>query len=167
MLATESAFKEDAGKGFNVIHLAVHGVSNSADPDDAYLALLPDKSADDDGLLHASEIAMMRLHTNLVVLSACDTAVGTLQGEEGISTISESFLLAGASSVISTLWSVDDTSSLFLMKRFYLHLENGEPPGAALAAAKREMLHTFGKSAVPYYWAGFTFEGALGRNARG
>ncbi len=144
-LATESTFKHDAGQGFNVIHLAVHGISDPADPDDSYLALLPDRAAGDDGLLHASEIAMMSLHTNLVVLSACDTAVGTLQGEEGISTISKSFLLAGASGVVSTLWSVDDTSSLFLMKRFYSHLGNGETPGTALAGAKRDMLHTFGK----------------------
>jgi CHAT domain-containing protein len=69
-------------------------------------------------------------------------------------------LLAGARSVVSTLWSIDDTFSLFLMKQFYKHLVLHEPPGAALTAAKRDMLRKYGAAAVPYYWAGYTLEGA-------
>jgi CHAT domain-containing protein len=157
--ATESAFKRAADRRQGTIHLAVHGFANDPDPDQASLALLPDPAAGEDGFLHASEIAMMHLNANLVVLSSCDTAVGPIEGEEGISTLSNSFLLAGARAVVSTLWPVEDTSSLFLMKRFYSGIAAGHSPALALAEAKREMLHNFGKAAVPYHWAGFTFEG--------
>jgi CHAT domain-containing protein len=160
--ATEAAFKRALDQEYGTIHMAVHGFANDPDPDNASLALLPDASAGEDGLLQASEIAMMHLHANLVVLSACDTAVGPVQGEEGISTLSNSFLLAGARAVVSTLWPADDTSSLFLMQQFYSHIAAGEHPATALADAKSQMLHRFGKAALPYYWAGFTFEGVPG-----
>jgi len=94
------------------------------------------------------------------VLSACDTAVGPVEGEEGIAALSSAFLLAGARSVVSTLWSIDDTFSLFLMKQFYRHIAAHEPPSIALAAAKRDMLRRYGAAAVPYYWAAYTVEGA-------
>ena len=86
------------------------------------LVLLSDPPAGEDGFLQASEIVQLRLNSDLVILSACDTAVGPLEGEEGIAALSRAFLLAGARSVVSTLWSIDDTFSLFLMKQFYKHL---------------------------------------------
>ena len=67
--------------------------------------------------------------------------------------------MAGAHAVMSTLWSVDDTFSVFLMKQFYSHLANGDTVGTALANAKRDMLQTYGSRAVPYYWAGYVLEG--------
>jgi CHAT domain-containing protein len=106
---------------------------------------------------------MLRLNTDLVVLSACDTAVGPIEGEEGIAALSKAFLLAGARSVVSTLWSIDDTSSVLFMKQFYAHVAAHDSPAEALATAKKEMLQTFGKAAVPYYWAAYTFEGVPGR----
>ena len=105
----------------------------------------------------------VRFDADLVVLSACDTAVGPLLGQEGIANLSRAFLLAGARTVVSTLWQVDDNSSLFLMKRFYAHLSANRSAGSALTAAKRDMLRTFGRQALPYQWAGFTIEGAAGR----
>jgi CHAT domain-containing protein len=121
--------------------------------------MLGDPAGAEDGLLLAPEIAQLRLRSNLVVLSACDTAVGPIQGQEGVSTLARSFLLAGAQNVISTLWSADDTSSLTVIKQFYAHLASGAPPASALASAKRDFLAKFGSKAVPYYWAAFTFEG--------
>ncbi len=109
--ATESAFKRAASRRFGTIHLAVHGFAGDPDPNQAGLALLPDIAAGEDGMLHAPEIATMRVNTNLVVLSSCDTAVGPIEGEEGISTLSNPFLLAGARPVVSTLWSIENTSS--------------------------------------------------------
>lgn len=105
---------------------------------------------------------MMHLNVNLAVLSACDTATGPIEGEEGISTLANSFLLAGAKSVVSTLWSADDSSSLFVMQQFYSRVAAGENTARALTDAKREMLKTFGRSAaLPYYWAGFKYEGPV------
>jgi len=161
--ATEAAFKAASLNEYRVIHLAVHGFADSTFPDRAALVLLSDPSAGEDGFLQASEIVQLRLNTDLVVLSACDTAVGPLQGQEGIANLSRAFLLAGSRTVISTLWQIDDSSSLFLMKRFYAHLSSNESPASALTAAKRDMLRMFGRKTLPYQWAGFTIEGAEGR----
>jgi CHAT domain-containing protein len=158
--ATEGAFKASGLAEYRLIHLAVHGFADSTFPDRAALVLLSDPSAGEDGFLQASEIVQLRFDADLVVLSACDTAVGPLQGQEGIANLSRAFLLAGARTVVSTLWQVDDTSSLFLMKRFYAHLLAHKSAGWALTAAKRDMLRTFGREALPYQWAGFTIEGA-------
>jgi CHAT domain-containing protein len=158
--ATEGAFKAADLAEYRVIHLAVHGFADSIFPDRAALVLLSDPSAGEDGFLQASEIVQLRFDADLVVLSACDTAVGPLQGQEGIANLSRAFLLAGARTVVSTLWQIDDSSSLFLMKRFYAHLLAHRSAGSALNAAKRDMLRTFGREALPYQWAGFTIEGA-------
>ena len=64
---------------------------------------------------------------------------------------------------MSTLWEIDDSSSLFLMKRFYAHLAAKRPAASALTAAKRDMLRTFGRKTLPYQWAGFIIEGAAER----
>jgi CHAT domain-containing protein len=122
--------------------------------------MLSDVAAGEDGFLQASEVVQLPLNADLVVLSACDTAVGPLEGQEGISTLSRAFLLAGARTVVSTLWSVDDDTTLYLMKKFYAELARNRPAPDALTAAKKAMLSAFGPTrALPYYWAGFTVEG--------
>ncbi len=68
-------------------------------------------------------------------------------------------MLAGAHSVVSTLWSVDDTFSVFMMKQFYSHLMSGDTIGMALVDAKRDVLKTYGNKAVPYFWAGYVVDG--------
>jgi CHAT domain-containing protein len=92
--ATESAFKKASNR--RVIHLAVHAIANETRPERSALVLLSDPAHDEDGFLQASEIVQLPLNADLVVLSACDTAVGPLEGQEGVSTISQAFLLAGA-----------------------------------------------------------------------
>ena len=133
---------------------------NQTRPDRAALVLLSDPQNGEDGFLQTSEIVQLPLNADLVVLSACDTAVGPVGGEEGISTLSRAFLLAGARTVVSTLWSIDDDTTLYLMKRFYSELARKRPAPYALRIAKMSMLKTFGPTkALPYYWAGFTLEG--------
>src|SRR5207245_11758286 len=92
----------------SIIHLAVHAVANEKHPERAAIILLSDSSSDDDGILEASSIVHLDINADLVVLSACDTAVGRLQGEEGIANLSLAFQLAGAKTVVSTFWSIDD-----------------------------------------------------------
>jgi CHAT domain-containing protein len=160
--ATEAAFKRGVQRQHGTIHIAAHVIAKDPNPDNAAIILLPDPAAGEDGLLHATEIATMHLNANLAVLSACDTAAGPIQGEEGISTLASSFLLAGAKSVVSTLWSADDSSSLFVMQQFYSRVASGENAAVALTDAKRQMLKTFGRSAaLPFYWAGFKYEGPV------
>lgn len=161
--ATESAFKRLPLRDYRVVHLAVHGFADPVFPDRASLVLLTDRAAGDDGFLQSSEVADLRFNADLVVLSACETAVGALEGEEGIENLSRAFLLAGARTVISTLWQVDDDASLFLMKHFYAHLAEHQTPAYALTAAKRDFLRSFGSKAIPFDWAAFGAEGAMGR----
>jgi CHAT domain-containing protein len=158
--ATESAFKRAGLDQYDVVHLAVHGFADTTFPDRAALVLLSDAQRGEDGFLQASEVVQLRFDADLVILSACDTAVGPLEGQEGIANLSKAFILAGARTVISTLWQVDDNSSLFLMKRFYTHLSEGRSTAFALAAAKRDALRQSGRKVLPYQWAGFTIEGA-------
>lgn len=159
--ATKYSFEHEHLAQYRLIHLAVHGFADPQHPTHSALVLLNDPSAHEDGLLDASEIVQLRLKADLVVLSACDTAVGPVEGEEGISTLARSFLLAGAKSVISTLWPIEDMYSYALMKFFYTHLAAGDPAPFALAEAKRDMLRMWGPRAVPYYWAGYIYEGPL------
>jgi CHAT domain-containing protein len=157
--ATESAFKRAPLDRFSIIHLAVHGMADEKHPDHAALLLLSDPAAGEDGILQPSEIVQLHIHADLVVLSACDTAVGRLQGQEGIANISRAFVLAGARNVISTLWGTDDIFSSYLMKKLYARLAAKATIASALTGAKRDVLKMYGKEAVPYYWASFTLEG--------
>jgi CHAT domain-containing protein len=158
--ATESAFKNAHLDDFEIIHLAVHGVADEKHPDRAALILLSDSASGEDGILQPHEIMQLHINSSLVVLSACNTAVGRLQGQEGIANLSRAFLLAGARNVVSTLWSTDDLFSALLMQRFYAQLANGSTVAYALTKAKRELLESYGDEALPYYWAGFTLEGS-------
>jgi CHAT domain-containing protein len=158
--ATKSAFEHSGLDQHAIIHLAVHGVANEKHPERAALIFLNDSSSGDDGILEASEIVHLHTNADLIVLSACDTAVGRLQGEEGIANLSLAFQLAGAKTVVSTLWSIDDTTALYLMKRFYAHLSEKNTVAQALTAAKKDMIRTYGSQAVPYYWASFRLEGS-------
>jgi CHAT domain-containing protein len=158
--ATESAFKHSSLAQRAVIHMAVHGIADEKNPQRAALILLGDDRSNEDGILEVNEIIPLQMNADLVVLSACDTAVGRLQGEEGIANLSRAFLLAGSRTVVSTLWSVDDTAALYLMKRFYVHLSESKPTADALTMAKRDVLRIYAGHALPYYWASYKLEGA-------
>ena len=161
--ATESAFKHANLAQYRIILLAVHGFASDVDPNRSALVLLSDPATGEDGFLQASEIVQLRLNADLVILSACDTGVGLIEGEEGIAALSRAFLLAGAKAVVSTLWSINDAYSLVVMTHFYDHLAAHEPAAEALTHAKRDTLREFGAAAAPYYWAGFIFQGAVDR----
>jgi CHAT domain-containing protein len=157
--ATETTFKSEPLKEFEVIHLAVHAIEDPRFPERAGLVLGRDADSKDDGLLQLREIANLRLNANLVVLSACGTARGKIEGEEGVENLVRVFLAAGARAVIASLWNADDDYTSALMKHFYDHLAGGEDAESSLRLAKLEMLSTFGNHAEPHYWAGFTLTG--------
>ncbi len=157
--ATEANFKSQELSAYRVIHLAVHGVSSPQFPDRAALVLGNSAASGEDGLLQAREIRDLDLRADLVVLSACETGNGKLLGEEGIASLERAFLLAGAKSVIASLWTADDTYTIALMKRMYQHLVDGSDKGTALQQAKLDLLKEFGDQALPVYWAGFTLVG--------
>ena len=111
--------------------------------------------AKDDGLLQVREIRDLHLNADLVTLSACDTGVGPV-GEEGVENIVNAFIEAGAQSVVSTLWELQDHSTAELMANFYAHLGRHEGKAEALRQAQLAMLNS---GAPPYYWAGFELDG--------
>jgi CHAT domain-containing protein len=158
--ATETAFKDSGLSTFSTIHLAVHGIADSTAAEKAALVFLPDATHEEDGILEIPEIVRLRLHSDLVVLSACETAIGVVQGEDGVSDLSRSFLLAGSRSVVATLWRVDETFSAVLMKHFYEELAVGHSISEALTNAQRAILREYRQSAVPFFWAGFITEGS-------
>ena len=157
--ATKTAFYDVKPESFKIIHFAVHAVTDVKRPDRAALILQSDPPRSD-GRLEARDILRIRLRSELVVLSACETAVGRLQGEEGIANLTRAWLAAGADSVVSTLWPVDDSFTLYLMKRFYEHLAAGDDKASALHSAKLDLLKQFGEDTPPVFWAGFTLTGA-------
>jgi CHAT domain-containing protein len=157
--ATETAFKKEPLEQFRVLHLAVHGFADTQYPERSALVLGTDTKSGDDGLLQVREIIRLRLNAELTTLSACDTGVGKLQGQEGVSSLVEAFLVAGSRSVVASLWSADDTFASALMNRFYLRLGRGEDTGSALRDAKLDLLEKYGEQVSPFYWAAFVAVG--------
>ena len=157
--ATETNVKQALSEGFDYVHLAVHAFASN-DPNQAAIVVLSDPLHQEDGFIEASEIARQRISAKLVVLSACETAVGPIEGEEGASTLTTAFLVAGSRAVVSTLWRIEDRPALLLMEAFYNHLGRGESAPDSLAIAKRELLAHFGQKSLPIHWAGFIIQGS-------
>jgi len=157
--ATEAAFKAEPLDQFRIIHIAGHGIANTKFPERSALVLGEDPKKQEDGLLQTREIRNLRLNADLITLSACDTGAGRLQGEEGIASLERAFLYAGARSVLASLWTASDPSTMALVEHFYRHLADGQDQGAALQQAKLDLIKEFGSGAVPFYWAGFNLVG--------
>lgn len=157
--ATETAFKAQPLKDFKIIHIAAHGFADTQFPERSGLVLGVDSTSHDDGLLQVREIIRLRFNADLVTLSACNTGVGKLQGEEGVTNLVEAFLVSGAKAVVASLWSADDTYTGALMERFYTHIAEGQEKAEALRQAKLDLLAKYGKQVPPYYWGAFVLVG--------
>lgn len=160
--ATEDAAK--LIKQADYVHFAVHSIEDAELPEHSFLALsLPIALAEggQNGILESWEIEdEMRLDSDLVTLSGCDTARGKERSGEGPSSLSRAFLGAGAHSVLATLWQVDDAATADLMPRIYRHLLRGSPKDEALRAAQIELLkHPTSEYRLPFYWAGIQLSG--------
>jgi CHAT domain-containing protein len=153
--ATETRFRELPLAEFNVLHLALHGYVDKEYPDRSALVFAPDQSAASDGMLKVRDIRTLHLNANLVTLSACDTGVGPV-GEDGVANIVNAFIEAGANSVVSTLWEIEDHSTEHLMAEFYARLARGESKGDALRDAQRQLIK---EGYSPFYWASFELVG--------
>jgi CHAT domain-containing protein/tetratricopeptide (TPR) repeat protein len=147
--ATESAFKAQKLGDFQMLHFAVHGIADRKFPERTALVLLSDPSAGEDGLLQPREISRLALHANVVVLSACETAAGPTIGQEGVLNLARAFLVAGARSVVTTLWTISDDTSTALMKQFYQNLADGRDVADALMEAKKAVAARLGSPALP------------------
>jgi CHAT domain-containing protein len=159
--ATEGRAKS-IGKDARYLHFACHGLLDERFPLNSALALsIPDqpREGQDNGLLQAWEIfESLRLDADLVTLSACDSAMGSEMGGEGLLGLTRAFQYAGARSVLASLWSISDISTAGLMKRFYSHLRAGKTKDEALQAAQAALIRSSDFS-HPYHWAAFQLVG--------
>lgn len=143
------------------LHFAVHGFVDEARPEYSGLVLSLDGDPRENGLLQVYEIFNLDLAADLVVLSACDTALGKNVRGEGLLGVSRAFLYAGAASVAVSLWQVADESTADLMVRFYRHLIETGDKAQALRLSKLELIQE-GRYDRPYYWAPFILIGRPG-----
>ena len=152
--------KRDLSK-YQILHFATHGLLNNKNPElsGLVLSLVDERGKQKDGFLRLHDIYNMKIGADLVVLSACQTALGKDIKGEGLIGLTRGFMYAGANSVVASLWKVEDRATAELMKKFYrAMLKDGQKPAAALRTAQIEMIREKQWN-NPYYWAAFTFQG--------
>ena len=146
---------------YKIIHFATHGLLDSSHPElsSIILSLVDEQGRHQDGYLRLNEIYNLRLSADLIVLSACQTALGKEIRGEGLVGLTQGFMYAGAVRVVASLWKVDDRASAEMMKYFYENMFSRKMrPAAALRAAQLEMIKQERWNS-PYYWAGFILQG--------
>lgn len=146
---------------YRILHFATHGLLNDKQPELSGLVLsLVDRNGQPaTGFVGLSDIYNLHAPVDLVVLSACHTARGKDVRGEGLISLTRGFMYAGASSVVASLWKVDDEATSELMKLFYTNmLQDGMTPAAALRAAQNSIRQNPNWRS-PHYWAAFTLQG--------
>lgn len=157
--ATEKRFKRKAGD-YQVLHLAMHAFADPQDPMNSNLSFATVEDSSEDGKLHAYEVYGLELNAELLVLSACETGSGKLMPGEGTMSLARAFHYAGCSSVLMSLWPVDDRATTMIMDGFYQALSKGRNKAEALRFAKLNYLENCDLlEAHPFYWAGFVLVG--------
>ncbi len=158
--ASEDAVKSMSLEDYRILHFACHGLLDERRPLRSALVLAVGEGRENDGLLQMREIYGLRIRADLVVLSACQTARGSLEYAEGPMGLARSFFFSGARAVLATLWPVADKAGLILTREFYRQYFSGQSAGEALRLAKMKMI---GSSwSHPYYWAGYALNGDPG-----
>jgi len=143
-----------------VIHLAMHALDGAGEGESPYLLLDAEKDSMLANRLYDYEINAMNLSSPMVVLSSCKTGSGQLLAGEGIMSLSRTFLMAGAASVIHTLWPVEDGRGPDVMVEYYHGLKQGRSKSSALSKAKKQYLaNTPSSYTHPYYWATYQITG--------
>ena len=170
--ATEAAVRGQA-PARSILHFATHTVIRDDDPFASYLALAPSSAAGDgDGILTAQDVYQLKLRADLVVLSGCRSASGTIGGD-GVATFARAFLYAGAASLIASVWEVADEPSNRLMPAYYRAWVGGATKAEALRKAQLELLTDLRRGRVsvktaigpvpvpehPVFWAGYSLFG--------
>lgn len=159
--ATRDHLREIDLRQYRILHFATHGLLNAKQPElsGLMLSLVDQEGRPVSGFVGLSDIYNLRAPVDLVVLSACRTALGKDVRGEGLVGITRGFMYAGASGVVASLWRVDDEATAELMKRFYSNmLQQGMPPAAALRDAQNSIRQE-PQWRSPYYWAAFTLQG--------
>jgi CHAT domain-containing protein len=144
-----------------VVHFASHALLDARHPElsGIVLSLVDEHGRPTDGFLQTRDVYKLRLSADLVVLSACQTALGKEVRGEGLLGLSRGFMYAGAPRVIASLWQVPDRATSALMAQFYRGiLVEGLRPADALRAAQAA-IRKEKRWSSPYYWAAFILQG--------
>jgi CHAT domain-containing protein/Tfp pilus assembly protein PilF len=161
------AMSDELGR-YQIVHFATHGILDSQHPESSgiVLSLVDEAGRPQNGFLRLRDVYNLKLPVELVVLSACDTGLGKEVKGEGLIGLTRGFMYAGASSVMASLWRVDDDATTELMKHFYQGvLKDGLRPAAALREAQLRMWRQK-RWRSPYFWAGFVLQGDYDRIIR-
>lgn len=171
--ATRDRFLNTDLTQFAILHLVTHGFFNPKHPENSGFVLsdINREQKQVDGFVGLREIYELRAPVLLVVLSACQTALGENVRGEGLTGLTRGFMHAGAASVVASLWEVDDRATAELMKLFYSNmLQRGMKTGEALRAAQNSIRQR-PEWRSPHYWAAFTLQGeyphAIQANSQG
>ena len=159
--ASRSLVTKDNLSDYRIVHFATHGLINNQNPDlsGVVLSLVDEQGRPQNGFLRLYDIYNLKLDADLVVLSACQTALGKEIKGEGLVGLTRGFMYAGAPRVVASLWRIDDRATADIMKRFYeAMLKDGMRPAAALRAAQISMSQDK-RWHSPHYWAAFTLQG--------
>jgi CHAT domain-containing protein/predicted negative regulator of RcsB-dependent stress response len=146
---------------YAILHIATHGLLDPNRPEYSglVLSLVDDAGRAQDGFVGLQDVYSLRAPVSLVVLSACRTGLGKDVRGEGLLGLTRGFMYAGASSVVASLWKVDDEATTVLMREFYGNLlQKKMPPAEALRAAQNRVRQNPNWQS-PYYWAAFTLQG--------
>lgn len=146
---------------YKIVHFATHGLLDTIHPEFSGLvfSLYNEKGEAEIGMLSLEDIYNLNLPVDMVVLSACQTALGKDVKGEGLIGLTRGFMYAGASRVVASLWAVNDAATANLMATFYRAMQHDHlPAAAALRKAQLEM-QSSKRWANPYYWAGFELQG--------
>jgi len=157
--ASESNFRRYTS-GYKYVHLATHGLINEKYPKLSGLAFYQPKDSltAEDGILYSAENYALRMSSDLLVLSSCESGLGKLIKGEGLMSLTRGFFYAGARNIVVSLWKVPDKATAELMERFYYYILQGNSYSASLRKAKLKLIKKR-STAFPRNWSSFILLG--------
>ncbi|WP_452221873.1 CHAT domain-containing protein [Lacinutrix salivirga] len=156
--ATLTNFNAESSN-YSILHLATHAIFNDETPEFSFLAFTPQTNTD--SVLYTKDLYNLKLNSDLVTLSACESGIGDLKRGEGLLSLARGFYFSGANSISSTLWKINDASSTKIMNHFYANLAEGKDKQDALQDAQLKFItnNKDTKLTHPYYWSGIIISG--------
>lgn len=146
---------------YKIVHFATHGLIDDERPELSGIVLsqLDESGRSRNGVVRLQDIYQSNLVADTVVLSACGTGLGKTIKGEGVQSLNNAFLQAGAQTVVSSLWKVDDYATGELMKNFYRELTGGTVTTAEALRRAQIDLRRNPQFQSPFFWAAFTVQG--------